>query len=487
MSTKVGSSATTEEAPNGPDRAPSNPRTRRRATSTGAGARTDLRLHKPVTVGAHVVDVKRWGAKGDGVTNDTAAIQAAIDTAGAAGATTFFPPGVYLVSTLTLPVHTVMQGAGIYSTVTNSFGPAYYPLAVLQNPTYFRGSMILSTATTGTAIDASVLYQTLSIRDLGIIGPGSGTSTGVAQGTGVKSYWANALIANFSTGVSWSSEDGVIDGAAILGCQTGLKLTGGAPNQNAFHALYMVANQTAISVGASQINTFANCVIQGNTGPVVVDLGTEALASADGVTFTGCYFENSSGAVTHTVFARAGSDKLAVINCHFGGGQDKVVIDGNSATVIGLESPPPLGVVVNGGGSVIIGEFLGLLSGTGNTTAVAWMDSTSSSDYRYGQHNLRINSGGRLYFETVGTNSYIGRDSGTGDTVIGSGSGVTVLNGANLRFVSATGVLHASGAGNPESVVTAPVGSLYTRTDGGAGSTLYVKESGSGNTGWRAV
>lgn len=43
-----------------------------------------------------------------------------------------------------------------------------------------------------------------------------------------------------------------------------------------------------------------------------------------------------------------------------------------------------------------------------------------------------------------------------------------------------------SGTGSPETVVTAGVGSLYLRTDGGAGTTLYVKESGTGNTGWIA-
>lgn len=43
-----------------------------------------------------------------------------------------------------------------------------------------------------------------------------------------------------------------------------------------------------------------------------------------------------------------------------------------------------------------------------------------------------------------------------------------------------------SGAGTPQGVVTAPVGSLFTRTDGGANTTLYVKESGAGNTGWVA-
>lgn len=47
-------------------------------------------------------------------------------------------------------------------------------------------------------------------------------------------------------------------------------------------------------------------------------------------------------------------------------------------------------------------------------------------------------------------------------------------------------VIWTSGAGTPEGAVTAPVGSMFTRSDGGAGVTLYVKESGSGNTGWAA-
>lgn len=47
-------------------------------------------------------------------------------------------------------------------------------------------------------------------------------------------------------------------------------------------------------------------------------------------------------------------------------------------------------------------------------------------------------------------------------------------------------VIWTSGTGTPEAAVTAPVGSLYTRSDGGATTTLYVKESGSGNTGWVA-
>jgi hypothetical protein len=49
-----------------------------------------------------------------------------------------------------------------------------------------------------------------------------------------------------------------------------------------------------------------------------------------------------------------------------------------------------------------------------------------------------------------------------------------------------TGIAWFSGAGSPEGVVAAPVGSLYSDTEGGEDSTLYVKESGTGNTGWTA-
>ncbi len=42
------------------------------------------------------------------------------------------------------------------------------------------------------------------------------------------------------------------------------------------------------------------------------------------------------------------------------------------------------------------------------------------------------------------------------------------------------------GSGSPEGVVTAPTGSIYLNLNGGANTTLYVKTSGTGNTGWTA-
>lgn len=54
-------------------------------------------------------------------------------------------------------------------------------------------------------------------------------------------------------------------------------------------------------------------------------------------------------------------------------------------------------------------------------------------------------------------------------------------------YVGTSGsVRQLSGSGSPEGTVTAVVGSIYQRNDGASLTTLYVKESGSGNTGWVA-
>jgi hypothetical protein len=52
-----------------------------------------------------------YGAVGDNITNDTAAVQAAITAAGAAGGgIVFFPRGVYKVGALTLPANVTLEG-----------------------------------------------------------------------------------------------------------------------------------------------------------------------------------------------------------------------------------------------------------------------------------------------------------------------------------------------------------------------------------------
>lgn len=62
-----------------------------------ATARATVAGGTPPPAGA-VLDVRQYGAAGDGKADDTAAIQAAIDAAPAGGGTILFPPGTYLVA-----------------------------------------------------------------------------------------------------------------------------------------------------------------------------------------------------------------------------------------------------------------------------------------------------------------------------------------------------------------------------------------------------
>jgi hypothetical protein len=64
------------------------------------------------------------------------------------------------------------------------------------------------------------------------------------------------------------------------------------------------------------------------------------------------------------------------------------------------------------------------------------------------------------------------------NTVLLDGNPLVLQSGGTRKIVWCTGT--------PEGAISAGIGSLALRMDGGANTTLYVKESGTGNTGWVA-
>lgn len=107
-----------------------------------------------------------------------------------------------------------------------------------------------------------------------------------------------------------------------------------------------------------------------------------------------------------------------------------------------------------------------------------------------------VNSAGTFVFRTL-TDGYATTGGTTAWEVKRTGLSVTgqewtinsgefIFTGGSLRLGSSSGPLVITGTNTPEGAVSAPVGSLFLRTDGGAGTTLYVKQSGTGNTGWGA-
>ncbi len=87
-----------------------------------------------------------------------------------------------------------------------------------------------------------------------------------------------------------------------------------------------------------------------------------------------------------------------------------------------------------------------------------------------------------------GANLFAALTTSTGTGVPVFGTSPTITTQATIPKIVYTGsVVELSGSGTPEGAVTADVGSVYHRTDGGSGTSLYVKEIGSGNTGWATV
>jgi len=73
-------------------------------------------------------------------------------------------------------------------------------------------------------------------------------------------------------------------------------------------------------------------------------------------------------------------------------------------------------------------------------------------------------------------------DSYTTETVEIDGSTGRITFGDNTA-----GPVVLAGSGTPEGVITAPVGSWFLRSDGGVATVVYVKQTGTGNTGWHAL
>lgn len=119
-----------------------------------------------------------------------------------------------------------------------------------------------------------------------------------------------------------------------------------------------------------------------------------------------------------------------------------------------------------------------------NTATVITIDGTFPSTVTSSQYTvlMPIYFGGAQYPWRQGY--FGGEDVSSGGT--GAQRRVLRLGYGTTAGADVIGIYF--GTGDPESVVTANIGSLFLRTDGGAGTVLYVKESGNGaNTGWSST
>jgi len=150
-------------------------------------------------------------------------------------------------------------------------------------------------------------------------------------------------------------------------------------------------------------------------------------------------------------------------------------------------------------GNVIVGPG----SGTSGSRGV-FLDTPPSDAYVFVQGNT-IASVQRAYAAYSASALTVNKLYATGNNISNDASGARAWNFEGLATIGVDvicawgptsvglrdnlldgNIKFNIGTGSPEGGVTASVGSLYLRSNGGANTTLYVKESGTGNTGWVA-
>ena len=96
---------------------------------------------------------------------------------------------------------------------------------------------------------------------------------------------------------------------------------------------------------------------------------------------------------------------------------------------------------------------------------------------------IRVTGGG----STSSANFWLDNTDQTRISASSNGSGNISLNQEGNGSIFMNGIRYTVGTGTPEATVTAPIGSRYVDKNSTNGVALWVKQTGAGNTGWKAV
>ena len=405
------------------------------AISTVTGLQTALD-GKQSLIFTNVKDAA-YGALGNGSANDTAAIQAAIDAASAAGGgIVWFPAGTYNHTGLVLPdvdtsgaVHLWGPNSASVTLVNTHASNVSIDIRASSYPPGNRVSGVhglrLITSSLSTQIAIDMRYATyFSISDVRI--------ESHQIGLRVELCWAGSVndltISTCTTAVSF------IDAAAST------------PFRFQNLVIYGCTNGVSILGNSGSGMSFSDGTIATTTGPMVYIDGF-----SKNITFKSVVFEKAtSDNVDYIVLGDADSGPAGVLfdGCHF--------LNHNSLTRMIYHR--------YGGNLTFVSPVFTTSSGT-ITTAIEQGSSAG--------HLVLVNP----RFENTTTAV---RSQGVNYASVGSIAFFSGFGGATPN--------HLTGTASPEGSVVAPIGWLYSRTSGNtASTTLYVKTSGTGNTGWTAL
>lgn len=226
-------------------------------------------------------------------------------------------------------------------------------------------------------------------------------------------------------------------------------------------------------ISFSTESTFDNCTIFGDrvADPTSVGLQVDATQGTDAI-WSGGNFENCGKAI----LAKAGAGSVTVKAGRWEDCATDIEWEAtpNPWTFFGCKNLDPSKIIDNSGGGYQQHNFYGCTDLAGQRFG----------DLVTGATRFRgnLNSQTPVTIQGVG-----GQVADLWQIVNGSGVPLFKINkdGEIVMIGSIAGGIIISN-GSPEGVRSAPPSTLALNFNGGAGTTLYVKESGTGNTGWVA-
>lgn len=247
------------------------------------------------------ISIKDFGATGDGVTNDTSAVQSAIDFGVANKIAIYVPSGTYLCDKLTVS----------NSSPNNGFS------LVGENPI---GCIFQKKTSDGNALleinDASVgYYNDIFISGITFSGIAGNTSAAISAESVVRSLFSNIVVKNSLIGLDFKGGiSNTVSDSVATNNVTGIKVSqyasaygGGWPNNNSITNSQVVNNTSyGIYFDYGRVLNVTACDIEGNgtagntsTAGVWVDshIGYEnnPVLLSPGITIKDCWLEGNAG------------------------------------------------------------------------------------------------------------------------------------------------------------------------------------------------
>lgn len=269
-------------------------------------------------------------AAGDGVTDDTAAIQAALNAA-PNGATVVMPAGLFNITGLTISKPVTLVGAGNGRGVNPSSGAGQYGTELVNTST---GTAAITIAPVGSARLSGVILKDFSVkgnRDVG--GATAGDGIALISGSGsIESFKCYDVTSWRAFRDSWR-----IDGTVFLsdwyGClgeeggQHGLDLASGNPSQLRFFGgsfSYNVGDGVLQAAGSG--TSLSSTTVAGNAKGIVVTAGafkTNGLIDIEANTTSGVEVSSSGNELLGLNITSPGVNSFVGINVKSGSGRNR--------------------------------------------------------------------------------------------------------------------------------------------------------------------